>query len=1124
MSGFTAPLASSPPATPDSRQRQHFAHFTGSSIPNVPPNYESSPQHPLGSFTPAGPPPSIPFGSSQLGAFGTDRQVDARIFASATDGARHDERNPFGSLPKFAPQNVALDRNGLGDAVPAGWRAPSADRSHAELASDGDEYDEYEEEEFEDEAFDHDQSPSQQMHTSDAQPALDSVSQSVFDAVVAAEPIVDLLSFSRGSMRSYAGGEIELSSEPVPAANAGDLGLSTISRIACDFADKTKTATLDEPDEIILGTEELVERMNRPAGLDSSADSPVDKLQFGSSALLKLWQSQTSLQERSSGISGGSVNRSELKTSLTAFEKATAVASLLLPLHDPPPLEASNAFPPARVSNRVGFAQKFKAQTRGKSLPIPKVLLDWQERYHPMNADAYANLRDHRPNPAHHAYFWNITLGLAMRGKLDEVIGLLQQADFRHAQYPAGDGIGQSHIPERRLAGVKTFIGQTIQILEQCPSLAHGDWDILGRRWSRYRKILLLATTKLRILAGEPELDQNSLATLPFTAEHFGIPSRSANGPSLKKATVHAESKIPVPIYHSVKTLFAVLAGNATEMMTVAQDWVQASLGLTVWWDGSEEGSSPRSRRVGNFPGQSAHGRAPDSRALYEDRLAWSLDRATNRSFDGTFPIDTASSLELAEASALSGDVEVVLAILRGWSLVVASTVRRIAAVGGWLPWPGEDLLDAFDQGGLMVLSYNQPKKKFDPDDVLLDYAERLYDRGRLRCPGDVGDWWAAGGGKGVCEREGWELSTRVLLRLDDPDLAQRKTGEFLDRLSLDSESRVEKMLQVCENAQLNTQGARIAEQYADLLTESSSAYGDMVRYYAFGHHREKVTAVLNLLVSFSLIQSAAYPPASELDPRLRQLIESPQQALWEVSQRDVQAAEILQSQFSGYATVRAYYDLRDQDMHPAAPSTPRLREGPKKRQALVLLLTLIQNAADSIHGGLYDRSRTSPIAVECLLSLLGEAMVFVNHPKRLVSLAQAFELLKAIEDLQAAPHRLYTLAEDLFHAVVSGGERRSDAPSSGARLKQSTSSLTGSSAAFSFLGGSMLGSAVASGALDASGVFAVKPDLERGWDWREGLPPDVSARDLLQMLRLALATELSRAWLSTDGRERPDA
>ena len=127
-------------------------------------------------------------------------------------------------------------------------------------------------------------------------------------------------------------------------------------------------------------------------------------------------------------------------------------------------------------------------------------------------------------------------------------------------------------------------------------------------------------------------------------------------------------------------------------------------------------------------------------------------------------------------------------------------------------------------------------------------------------------------------------------------------------------------------------------------------------------------------------MRSTAYPPDSELDERLQALIHSPKETLSSISKDDREAAEMLRYQLSGYASVRAFYNVRDQQVNALAGQKPTNRESARKKSALDALLALIKSAADSIYGGLYDERRVSVISIDGLLVLLGETMVFVDR------------------------------------------------------------------------------------------------------------------------------------------------
>lgn len=98
-------------------------------------------------------------------------------------------------------------------------------------------------------------------------------------------------------------------------------------------------------------------------------------------------------------------------------------------------------------------------------------------------------------------------------------------------------------------------------------------------------------------------------------------------------------------------------------------------------------------------------------------------------------------------------------------------------------------------------------------------------------------------------------------------------------------------------------------------------------------------------------------------------------------------------AQLSGYATLRRFYDLRDadtvkdaaeadvqDDVEAAARKPGMLRPLARKREAARALMAVIESAADSIHGGLYDPENESVVQVDALMALLCEALPLMNR------------------------------------------------------------------------------------------------------------------------------------------------
>jgi hypothetical protein len=169
-------------------------------------------------------------------------------------------------------------------------------------------------------------------------------------------------------------------------------------------------------------------------------------------------------------------------------------------------------------------------------------------------------------------------------------------------------------------------------------------------------------------------------------------------------------------------------------------------------------------------------------------------------------------------------------------------------------------------------------------------------------------------------------------------------------------------------------------QKFAEYLQANTQNYGDAILYYARAHAGPKIQEVLRALVAHSLVKSIAYPPLAELDASLKKLITYPKRSLTELASLDSEAAELLSNYLSGYATIRKFYNLRDEEVLLKGSEKPAHRTMARKRTAANALVVVIASAASSIRGGLYDPEIETVVQVDVLLPLLGEALVFVNR------------------------------------------------------------------------------------------------------------------------------------------------
>jgi hypothetical protein len=258
-----------------------------------------------------------------------------------------------------------------------------------------------------------------------------------------------------------------------------------------------------------------------------------------------------------------------------------------------------------------------------------------------------------------------------------------------------------------------------------------------------------------------------------------------------------------------------------------------------------------------------------------------------------------------------------------------------------------------------------------------------------------------------------------------------------------------------------------------------------------------------------------AYPPQSELDERMRAFISSPKQTFTNLASTDLEAAQHLSTWLSGYATLRKFYELRDEDVHGKAAHHSAHRVLSRKKEAAEALLIAVTSANNPIRGGLYDPSTEVVIPVDSLLVLLGEALPLLKETSPpVLSLPQIFTLLKAVEDLQTIGPRIYGQCEAMFQSTLDH-VHGSEVPSPRAMLRKETSGMTASSQ-FSMVGSSMLNSIENGTVSEGSGVL-IGRDVQRDWDWRKGLKRNTKGSDVLRIVRLALSQAVGDAWAAMD-------
>ena len=268
-------------------------------------------------------------------------------------------------------------------------------------------------------------------------------------------------------------------------------------------------------------------------------------------------------------------------------------------------------------------------------------------------------------------------------------------------------------------------------------------------------------------------------------------------------------------------------------------------------------------------------------------------------------------------------------------------------------------------------------------------------------------------------------------------------------------------------------------------------------------------------------------PPRKALDPQLQSLLSTQRAALVGLAKVDAEAAGLMGRSLSGYATLRRFYELRDQGADESSSRSSKKMAGPleRKREAAKALTAVVESARDPIRGGLFDPAVESVVPVEGLLVLLGEALPLLGQGKRVFETKDVLGLMGVVEDFEAVSERIQQNAEGLFKASLNAYR----GTVGGGGLGKSRGNLSGSSgmlgsgsweelAESSFVMLNSNESARSAGSAKSNGKAATF-EVQRGWDWRKGIDAvaatgaDVGRKEVLMLLRTALAREVARGW-----------
>ncbi len=562
---------------------------------------------------------------------------------------------------------------------------------------------------------------------------------------------------------------------------------SNIPAIAKSLA---RTATdLHESDDLILDTEHVVESLHAFIRSHQEEDDQIQlALCTASQELLKVWALEQDDRRLDFGIGPG--------TSANPVTKTLFLATLLLQLHHPPP----------KTSAQVSL---WGSRAGRKTKAIPEVLVDWLRIYHNPYPGDFKDVLEFSPNPTAHNRFWDVVLSSICRGKVREASQLLKGADFREAASALQDGGAKRGYHGTQLGNIQRVVNRALQVLEACPAVQNNDWDVRNTDWQIYRKRVSQALSDLATFAEGASVDRCADQNEHFQAENFGMSSVRSDDFSISRQSRKAESKIPWSMYENLQFLYAQLLGTRSEIIAAAADWVEATVGMTVWWSGDEDEAAQENlqasrRSVGRS--RSTHHIDADPVEAYRQQLVSAFRRASAEP-DAELQFNPMSPIEVGLSCIFENDLEGLLGILQGWSMTMTASIVEIASLGFWLneiSKPSSDMMDEFDDEDLMVLSHQRLQPQImgmTRDDVLVHYMELLCRRDELHSTHLK---------KEVLE--GWQLAIQILGRLDSAELANRQIAACLNTLDLRTTEQVEKVVGLCGRLGLTDQARKISE------------------------------------------------------------------------------------------------------------------------------------------------------------------------------------------------------------------------------------------------------------------------------------------------------------------------
>lgn len=717
---------------------------------------------------------------------------------------------------------------------------------------------------------------------------------------------------------------------------------------------------------------------------------------------------------------------------------------------------SSSDEPVAKAGYLANFMLQLHEPFAASSASLPASLMTWLNENHVPYADDYDTIIGFDPAPSNHDNFWDCVYSSLLHGRFDRAENLLNNAGWEFAVSALDDGAEEEGYADEQLDTTCDVVAQCVEVLSRCPAARNQNWDVVGAEWAMFRQHVRRAREDLEALVEDPELDDGEGGVGRRSNVFTG--SRGANA-SFAESMRRAASRVPWSIYENLRVVYGMVLGQIDEIVLPSQDWLEATILCTIWWNGDTPepytaSAGPQARKaIANHH----HSREVDVAPMpaYKRRLRSAFANITGDPEDPVFSVDTMDSVQVSLACAIEDDMESVFHMLQCWSIGICAALVEIATLCGWLPFESSESQDLLQHGfstqDLGVLSYGAPPQKqkgFSRDRTLANVASIVSKQPETNT--------------GPTE-SGWQLAILVLSRLSDPTLADRHITQVLETIPLTTDDQVNAALSVLNRASLHTHARSICERYADQLASAGNDYCSALLYYSHANAWAKSNSIIHDLTIRCLRTSSGEALGASLT-RLDELRTLKTNNNNTALSKFLNSDELdLSTRLAGTATLSAFYSLRD--------SQPKSLTA--QRTMATKLLPLITSAADSIQGGLFDPTVHSLIPVDCLLLLLGETLPLLNERKRIFKREDVLRvLMPAVEYLEQGPAHVLESNCELLGQALRGFEQQGE--KHGEVIKN-----------------------------------------KRGWDWRKGFVGVYGSwgtgRELVELVRLALAREMGK-------------